>query len=358
MPEIFPRDMRSQEERREWVRQFESTSTPRAIFGTNRWAESVARLVDVRYFIDDYRNTVEFCGRPVVRLESAEAGVMTLSAAIGRPLSARERLRSRVSSWLDYYSFLKHTTLPVEQIEYLSDDLDWNLGSWARLRAMRDSLHDDESVETFDRVYSLRRDLELEAMVVFADRQSDQYFEPFVRLHSESTFLDVGAYDGFTTVYAQRVFGDELKCHLFEPSLKMFNFLKTRFANKLSVTLYPMGLADRPQRLRFNESGSASRIGIGSSSVEVSSLDHLNFAEVDFIKVDIEGAERMFLDGAEETIRRCKPQLALACYHSNSQFVDVFERARELLPDARVYLRHYTEGFAETDVFFIPPRFW
>jgi FkbM family methyltransferase len=207
-------------------------------------------------------------------------------------------------------------------------------------------------------VTSLRRDLDLEAMVVFSDRQADQYFEPFVRLHGGSTFLDVGAFDGYTTAYAQRKFGVGLECHLFEPSPTMFHSLKRRFADNEGVTLYPIGLADRPQRVLFDDSGSSSRIGVGSSSIEVDALDRLSFARVDFIKVDVEGAEQLFLDGAQETIKRCQPQLALACYHSNRQILDLYERARELLPDARVYLRHYTEGFAETDLFFIPPRFW
>ena len=30
----------------------------------------------------------------------------------------------------------------------------------------------------------------------------------------------------------------------------------------------------------------------------------------------------------------------------------------EFMPNARVYMRHHTEGFAETDLFFIPERYW
>ena len=358
MRQVFPGDPRSQDERREWVERFESPNTARAIFGTNQWAKSVAESVDAQCFIDDYATSSEFCGRPVIRLESAEPDVMTLSTAIGRPLSARERLRSRARSWLDYYSFLRYTALPVKRIEYMSDEMDWDLASSESLGRMRESLCDEVSRETFDRVTALRRDLDLEAMIVFGDRQADQYFESFVRLDDECTFLDVGAFDGYTTAYARRKFGTGLKCHLFEPSPTMFEALKTRFANNDGVTLHPVGLADRPQRLRFNDAGSASRIGVGSSSIEVDSLDRLQLTAADLIKVDVEGSEQLFLEGAQETIRRCQPQLALACYHSNRQFVEVFDKAHELLPDARVYLRHYTEGFAETDVFFIPPRFW
>ena len=358
MQPVFPEDPRSQDEKSNWVQRFESANATRAVFGTNRWAKSIALAVDVKYFIDDFRKEDEFCGRPVIRLDDADRDIMTLSTAIGRPLSARERLRSRGVNSLDFYSFLRYTTLNVDRIDYLSDGINWDFSNSVQLRRFRGSLSDDESRETFDRVTSLRRDLDLEAMVVFSDRQADQYFEPFLRLDDDCTFLDVGAFDGYTTVCARKKFGTRLKCHLFEPSPTMFEALKARFADNEGVTLHPIGLADRPQRLCFDYAGSASRIGVGSSSIEVDSLDRLQLAAADLIKVDVEGSEQLFLEGAQDTIKRYQPQLALACYHSNRQFVEVFDRAHELLPDARVYLRHYTEGFAETDVFFVPPRFW
>jgi hypothetical protein len=90
----------------------------------------------------------------------------------------------------------------------------------------------------------------------------------------------------------------------------------------------------------------------------VRTLDELGFTSADFIKVDIEGSEDDFLRGASRTITALQPLLAIACYHRNEQLASIYEKVRTLLPDARVYLRHYTEGFPETDIFFVPPRFW
>jgi hypothetical protein len=43
---------------------------------------------------------------------------------------------------------------------------------------------------------------------------------------------------------------------------------------------------------------------------------------VNFIKMDIEGAEREALKGAADTLRRCKPHLMLDMYHrSDDEFV-------------------------------------
>jgi hypothetical protein len=60
--------------------------------------------------------------------------------------------------------------------------------------------------------------------------------------------------------------------------------------------------------------------GPHTQNVPVTTLDNVVFNElklekVDFIKMDIEGAEGMALDGAGETIRKFKPRLAIATEH-------------------------------------------
>jgi FkbM family methyltransferase len=54
-------------------------------------------------------------------------------------------------------------------------------------------------------------------------------------------------------------------------------------------------------------------------SVNVTTLDTLlttlGLPRVDFIKMDIEGAERQALRGAHDTLQRCRPRMAIAAYH-------------------------------------------
>jgi FkbM family methyltransferase len=56
-----------------------------------------------------------------------------------------------------------------------------------------------------------------------------------------------------------------------------------------------------------------------SESVDVTTLDSFIdsnlIKKVDFIKVDIEGAERYFLEGARGTLAKFKPKLAICTYH-------------------------------------------
>jgi FkbM family methyltransferase len=200
--------------------------------------------------------------------------------------------------------------------------------------------------------------LDIEAMVVFSDREEIQYFESFVRLESGQTFLDVGGFDGFTTQSAINKYGPEVKCHIFEPNAQMIPILSSKFSLFPNVRVHDFGLSSFSGNIQFEVNGSSSRVGVGTTNVPVRTLDELELSSADLVKVDIEGGEEAFLQGASQTIQRLQPQLVIACYHRNEQLVSIFERVITLMPDSRVYVRHFTEGFPETDIFFVPPRFW
>jgi FkbM family methyltransferase len=76
-----------------------------------------------------------------------------------------------------------------------------------------------------------------------------------------------------------------------------------------------------------------------------------NLQSVDFIKMDIEGAELQALKGAVETLKRFKPKLAIAVYHNLKDFSDIPEFLFGLELGYRFYLRHLTIHAEETILF-------
>lgn len=71
------------------------------------------------------------------------------------------------------------------------------------------------------------------------------------------------------------------------------------------------------------------------------------------IKMDLEGAELHALQGAEQTIRRYRPKLAVSIYHNPEDIWEIPELILKLHPDYRLYLRHYSIAAAETVVYAI-----
>jgi FkbM family methyltransferase len=95
-----------------------------------------------------------------------------------------------------------------------------------------------------------------------------------------------------------------------------------------TVKLVPAAAWDRDGEIGFNLShfrpahdsarGQVAEAG-GEVRVRALTIDslvrQLGLEAVDLIKMDIEGGERKALLGASETIRRFRPQLAVAAYH-------------------------------------------
>ena len=69
---------------------------------------------------------------------------------------------------------------------------------------------------------------------------------------------------------------------------------------------------------------------------------------VDFIKMDIEGAETEALKGAEQTIVRCRPKMAICLYHRPKDFVSIPRFLDRVYPDYRFALGHFTIHAEET----------
>ncbi|RYG38466.1 MAG: FkbM family methyltransferase [Burkholderiales bacterium] len=98
----------------------------------------------------------------------------------------------------------------------------------------------------------------------------------------------------------------------------------------------------------------------GQGSVRTDTIDSLASREgldrVDFIKMDIEGAELHALKGAEHVIRRFRPKLAISIYHRLEDFWQIPRWIDSLGLDYRFHLDHFTIHAEETMLFAVAPR--
>ena len=92
------------------------------------------------------------------------------------------------------------------------------------------------------------------------------------------------------------------------------------------VVVYPKGVWDKDEWLELSvdpnnaaENSVVRNVGAKTVRVPLTTIDELvaelKLPRVDFIKMDIEGAERNALAGARNTILRFKPRMAVGTYH-------------------------------------------
>jgi FkbM family methyltransferase len=111
------------------------------------------------------------------------------------------------------------------------------------------------------------------------------------------------------------------------------------------------------EKLVFRDYGPGSHRASDGSGVEVETetIDDLvaenSLGRVDFIKMDIESAEPEALIGAEQTIRKYRPQLAISIYHDVNHFALVPNWIADLNLGYRLYLDHFTIHQEETVLF-------
>ena len=87
-------------------------------------------------------------------------------------------------------------------------------------------------------------------------------------------------------------------------------------------------------------SGRGSHVGAGKGTVASVTLDSLTLGcGVDYVKFDVEGAERRAIEGARETLTRDQPDLRVALYHRPGDIFDLILLVRAILPDHRLYIR-------------------
>lgn len=148
---------------------------------------------------------------------------------------------------------------------------------------------------------------------------------------NEKAVIDVGAYVGDSAVLFSQLTKGKVYC--FEPVKDNYNkLLKTIEMNALANVLpVHKGLGAKKETLFIDVDDSASsymrKTAPGMEATEVTTLDSFvtesNIDRVGLIKVDIEGFEQYFLQGAINTIRRDKPVLLLSIYHRGTDFFDI-----------------------------------
>lgn len=193
---------------------------------------------------------------------------------------------------------------------------------------------------------------------------SIQYME-FINKDVIKTLIDGGAYNGAHLFAFKKYLKNLTKVYSFEPlydtfKSEIFDFYFKKFSE---LEFIPLGLWDKEEVLEFYNNDTGSRIVTGRKDadlikIKTISIDEYkkqnNLPKIDFIKLDIEGAELKCLQGAEETLLNDRPQLAISIYHSDSDMVEIPLYLAKLLKDYTFHLAHYSAIQYETVFYAIP----
>ena len=328
------------------------------VLGRNALAEGLLSRFPVAGLVDDSADGGLWAGTiPVVPSHALVPGsvVVNCSTAIA-PLSAGRRLAAQPGVTVVPYCALIDCQDGCPLPEFViagRQDIDCNRRQYRSLEAR---LQDAESRRILRQLLDFRLTADPAFMESFSVRTRDQYFEPFLGSMDAAVFVDCGGYDGDTTELFAARYPAYARIHCFEPSPSNLALARLRLQGLRDVELIGLGVSDVPGRLAFDAgSGSASAVGgDGDTAIEVTTVDRYLAGPVSFIKMDLEGWELKALAGAERHIRDEAPALAIAVYHDIRDFWRIPQWVLGVRDDYEIALRHYTEGWSETIMYFVP----
>jgi FkbM family methyltransferase len=175
------------------------------------------------------------------------------------------------------------------------------------------------------------------------------------------TVMDVGAFHGDSALFFSEKCGPEGKVFAFEALPKHITEIN-RHADKAAcpIEVVPLAAWDAPAKLNITSSGGESTVNLDGQgdSVDADTIDSVvqsrRIESVNFIKMDIEGAEIRALTGAEKTISEHRPKLAISVYHLADDLYTIPNLLKTFNPQYRFYLRQYHPKHDETVLYAIP----
>lgn len=183
------------------------------------------------------------------------------------------------------------------------------------------------------------------------------YRHPKVLPAPGDVIADIGAFDGDTAFEFDHICNGDCTIYCFKPSPDNYHALQKNIYKKgVEKRFIPvkLGLWDVMEEMAFSpnyDSPTASRVGVGSEAIMVIDLDRFVRQEqtrINFIKMDIEGAEPNAVRCAPETIKRDRPSLQICLYHSPEHLWEIPLFIKSLVPEYTFYTGHHSLNRSDT----------
>ena len=243
---------------------------------------------------------------------------------------------------------MHHTYSPVRE-----ERLWWREQADAHIVSMSERFNDGRSRQTlFSRVNAIRKSDRTPLMEI-AFGGEHEYFNRTNRCTSlvpgsEEIYVDVGAAHGDTVDKFLKVTDGRFdRVYAFEPTPGQYARLE-RFSEIKGVHTFRNAVGAEQGALTFYDNahnpfgGNALAPGTGTP-IEV---------ECTMLKMDVEGYECNVIEGAKRLIEKCRPDMAITCYHYPWDLFQILEKVQGIHGYANVALRHYGASLYDSVLLF------
>ena len=154
----------------------------------------------------------------------------------------------------------------------------------------------------------------------YQKKQRDALFEYMEKRRPIEYIADVGAHVGLWSRPMMHRANTKY-IWAFEPNSSVRECYVLNMGGFENYSIYPVALGHKNMKgflnVETDNSGNTNVHPTRSGNTEIRTLDSFNFEHLDYIKVDVEGFEYNFLQGAVDTLNRCRPFVHLEMKSKN-----------------------------------------
>jgi len=341
-----------------------------AIFGVGSFGKIFYEALDgaIDFFIDDFSDKKEIFNKPIIKKSDVPKNTKIYISILQYSKKIEQELI--LANFSDIINFTQSIKCIPNILHFISkSNYLWlveekkRMINLEKINQFKELLSDIKSKEILDEIVMLRKTLDAK---FYIEPSGIEYFPsdiPILNDTKEINFVDCGAYTGDTIEELMKQTSNVNTTISFEPDNtnllkleKQLSTLKNQFP-KTNFIVYPAGVYSKNDVLRFSNNGIDSSASLDdSSSLEVSvvSLDTIILnSNPNFIKMDIEGAEKEALLGAKQTIKKYKPNLAICLYHKPEDLWELPLLINQIEPSYDMYIRVHEDMCLSTVLYCI-----
>ena len=331
-------------------------SEEKYLFGRNEHSRYLCSKLKIDYVVDDFIPEGElFASAKVINSKSLPEDAIVVNCVMSiYPQTVLNNLKNK--NIKNILNFADLTYCYPDRFEFPSFVINMRKEFFRNsdgFQELFDAVADKISKETLNDVLLYRLTAQPEFLKDYEIKLKEQYFENFLNLGEGEIFVDCGGFDGDTSEEFIKRCSSYRKIFFFEPSKINIEKAKIRLKNHGNIEFIQKGVSSKQETLKLNSHcGSASNISSeGNEQIDVVKIDDYVNMPYTFMKMDLEGWEMYALKGAQNSIRKYTPKLAISVYHNAEDFCNIFKFIKKINSDYSLYLRHYTQGWSETVLF-------
>lgn len=248
----------------------------------------------------------------------------------------------------------------IFQLQWEMDCMRYYEEHMQEIQELYDGLSDEKSKEVLrNRLLFLRT---RERKYMLSCREQNQYFSgEVIDFQKVKCFVDLGVYTGDTVLqFVEETKGEYQEIYGFEPDEQLYRVAQENLKECRNVVLVKKATSDCDGEIEVAQSlGVMQTIESGvfeetegeKTVFKVCKLDTFfdkRTTEQAMLKLDIEGAEMSALRGGENWIIKNKPIIAICVYHKQEDILEIPAYCKKLVPEYKMYLRHYSDNQTET----------